>query len=124
MPSLWNMKKNQDSKAGAIDQFIHRYPHLRVAHIHSIILNRARTSAFYPPFATLKSWIKYTTDIYCVKYHSTIIREETRLGCCNNILGTSYQQNSYQYSPSSIKIFNTSDISMLNGVLPLATETE
>ena len=124
MPSLWNMKKNQDSKAGDIDQFIHRYPHLRVAHIHSITLNRARTSAFYPAFATLKSWIKYTTDIYCVKYHSTIIREKTRLGCCNNILGSSYQQNSYQYSPSSDKIFNTSDISMLNGVLPLTTETE
>ena len=76
MPSLWNMKKNQDSKAGAIDQFIHRYPHFRVAHIHSITFNRARTSVSYPPFATLKSWIKYTTDIYYVKYHSTIIREE------------------------------------------------
>ena len=42
-----NMKKNQDSKADDIDQLMHRYPHLRVAYIDNIRLNRAGASAFY-----------------------------------------------------------------------------
>ena len=41
MPSLWNMKKNQYSKAGDTDQFMYRYPHLRVACVYIITLNRA-----------------------------------------------------------------------------------
>jgi callose synthase len=42
-----NMKKNQDSKAEDIDQLMHRYPHLRVAYIDSVRLNRSGASVFY-----------------------------------------------------------------------------
>ena len=40
MPSLLNMKKNQYSKADDIDQLMHCYPHLLVAYIDNIRLNR------------------------------------------------------------------------------------
>ena len=52
MPSLWNMKKNQDSKTDDIDQLMHRYSQPRVVYIDNIILNRAGTSTFYSPYAT------------------------------------------------------------------------
>lgn len=42
-----NMKKNQDSKADDIEQLMHRFPHMRVAYIDSIRLNRAGASLFY-----------------------------------------------------------------------------
>jgi callose synthase len=42
-----NMKKNQDSKADDIDQLMHRYPHLRVAYIDTIRLNRAGADINY-----------------------------------------------------------------------------
>lgn len=41
------MKKNQDRKADDIDQLMHRYPHLRIAYIDSVRLNRAGASLFY-----------------------------------------------------------------------------
>eukprot|EP00562_Extubocellulus_spinifer_P006927 CAMPEP_0178517366 /NCGR_PEP_ID=MMETSP0696-20121128/25651_1 /TAXON_ID=265572 /ORGANISM="Extubocellulus spinifer, Strain CCMP396" /LENGTH=2108 /DNA_ID=CAMNT_0020147789 /DNA_START=313 /DNA_END=6639 /DNA_ORIENTATION=+ len=42
-----NMKKNQDSKADDIDQLMHRFPHMRVAYIDTIRLNRAGASLYY-----------------------------------------------------------------------------
>eukprot|EP00567_Pseudictyota_dubia_P000459 CAMPEP_0197467590 /NCGR_PEP_ID=MMETSP1175-20131217/65644_1 /TAXON_ID=1003142 /ORGANISM="Triceratium dubium, Strain CCMP147" /LENGTH=2205 /DNA_ID=CAMNT_0043003667 /DNA_START=287 /DNA_END=6905 /DNA_ORIENTATION=+ len=42
-----NMKKNQDAKADDIDQLMHRYPHLRIAYIDTVRLNRAGASLFY-----------------------------------------------------------------------------
>jgi len=42
-----NMKKNQDSKADDIDQLMHRFPHLRVAYIDNVRLNREGKSIFY-----------------------------------------------------------------------------
>lgn len=42
-----NMKKNQDPKADDIDQLMHRFPHLRVAYIDEIRLNRAGKSNFF-----------------------------------------------------------------------------
>jgi len=42
-----NMKKNQDSKADDIDQLMHRFPHLRIAYIDSIRLNRAGAAISY-----------------------------------------------------------------------------
>ena len=42
-----NMKRNQDSKADDIDFLMHRYPHLRVAYIDSIRLNRSGASVFF-----------------------------------------------------------------------------
>ena len=50
IPSLWNMKKNQDSKVDTIDQLMHRYPHLRVAYIDTVRLNRTGASTFYSVF--------------------------------------------------------------------------
>ena len=42
-----NMKRNQDSKADDIDALMHRFPHLRIAYIDEIRLNRAGNSVFY-----------------------------------------------------------------------------
>lgn len=42
-----NMKRNQDSKAEDIDELMHRYPHLRIAYIDTIRVNRAGASVFY-----------------------------------------------------------------------------
>lgn len=42
-----NMKKNQDGKADDIDQLMHRFPHLRVAYIDNVRLNRDGKSMFY-----------------------------------------------------------------------------
>uniref|UniRef100_A0A7S1ZKM7 1,3-beta-glucan synthase n=1 Tax=Ditylum brightwellii TaxID=49249 RepID=A0A7S1ZKM7_9STRA len=42
-----NMKKNQDSKAEDIENLMHRFPHLRIAYIDSIRLNRAGAAVFY-----------------------------------------------------------------------------
>lgn len=42
-----NMKRNQDSKADDIDSLMHRYPHLRVAYIDSVRVNRSGASVFY-----------------------------------------------------------------------------
>lgn len=41
------MKKNQDSKAEDIEELLHRYPHLRVAYIDTIRLNRAGAAVSY-----------------------------------------------------------------------------
>lgn len=41
------MKRDQDSKAEDIDNLMHRYPHLRVAYIDSVRLNRTGEMAFY-----------------------------------------------------------------------------
>jgi len=41
------MKKDQDSKAEDIDKLMHRYPHLRIAYIDSVRLNRSGDMAFY-----------------------------------------------------------------------------
>ena len=49
MPSLWNMKKNQDPKADDIYQLMYRYSQPRDVYIDNIILNRAGTSVFYSP---------------------------------------------------------------------------
>jgi len=40
------MKQNQYSNADGIDQLMHSYPHLRVAYIDNIRLNRAGASPF------------------------------------------------------------------------------
>lgn len=42
-----NMKRNQDSKADDIDALMHRFPHLRIAYIDEIRINRAGVSIFY-----------------------------------------------------------------------------
>jgi len=42
-----NMKRNQDPKADDIDALMHRFPHLRVAYIDSIRVNRSGASLFY-----------------------------------------------------------------------------
>ena len=42
-----NMKKNQDSKAEDIENLMHRFPHLRVAYIDSVRLNRAGATDYY-----------------------------------------------------------------------------
>ena len=42
-----NMKRNQDSKADDIEALLHRYPHLRVAYIDNIRINRAGASIMY-----------------------------------------------------------------------------
>mmetsp|Transcript_54913 Transcript_54913/g.164424 ORF Transcript_54913/g.164424 Transcript_54913/m.164424 type:complete len:2150 (-) Transcript_54913:26-6475(-) len=42
-----NMKKNQDRKVDDIDQLMHRYPHLRIAYIDTVRLNRAGAALFY-----------------------------------------------------------------------------
>jgi callose synthase len=42
-----NMKRNQDSKADDIDALLHRYPHLRVAYIDTVRLNRDGAALFY-----------------------------------------------------------------------------
>lgn len=42
-----NMKKNQDSKAEDIENLMHTFPHLRIAYIDCIRLNRAGESIYY-----------------------------------------------------------------------------
>jgi len=42
-----NMKKNQDPKADDIEQLMHHFPHLRVAYIDSVRLDRSGASVFY-----------------------------------------------------------------------------
>ncbi len=42
-----NQKKNQDPKAEDIEDMMHRYPHLRIAYIDSIRVNRAGASVYY-----------------------------------------------------------------------------
>lgn len=42
-----NMKRDQDTKADDIDALMHRYPHMRVAYIDNIRVNRAGASLFY-----------------------------------------------------------------------------
>jgi len=42
-----NMKRNQDPKADDIEQLMHQFPHLRVAYIDNIRLNRSGASLFY-----------------------------------------------------------------------------
>ena len=42
-----NMKRNQDKKADDIDHLMHTYPHLRVAYIDNIRLNRSGSSMYY-----------------------------------------------------------------------------
>jgi len=42
-----NMKRNQDSKADDIDALMHKHPHLRVAYIDTVRLNRDGASLFY-----------------------------------------------------------------------------
>jgi len=41
------MKKNQDPKAGDIEDLMHRFPHMRVSYIDTVRLNRAGASDFY-----------------------------------------------------------------------------
>eukprot|EP00979_Chaetoceros_neogracilis_P015538 scaffold6112_cov265-Chaetoceros_neogracile.AAC.1 len=41
------MKKNQDPKAEDIEELLHRYPHLRIAYIDNIRLNRSGTAVSY-----------------------------------------------------------------------------
>eukprot|EP00804_Cyclotella_cryptica_P006003 CCRYP_000253-RC/>CCRYP_000253-RC protein AED:0.05 eAED:0.05 QI:240/1/1/1/1/1/9/998/2010 len=41
------MKRDQDSKADDIDNLMHRFPHLRIAYIDSVRLNRTGEMAFY-----------------------------------------------------------------------------
>ena len=45
IPSLWNMKKNQDAESDDIDQLMRRYLHLRVAYIDNIGLNHVEEFA-------------------------------------------------------------------------------
>jgi callose synthase len=42
-----SMKRNQDSKADDIEALMHRFPHLRVAYIDNIRVNRSGASVFY-----------------------------------------------------------------------------
>lgn len=42
-----NMKRNQDPKADDIEKLMHRFPHLRIAYIDNIRINRAGASIFY-----------------------------------------------------------------------------
>lgn len=42
-----NMKRDQDPKADDIDALMHRFPHLRIAYIDTVRINRAGTSAYY-----------------------------------------------------------------------------
>jgi callose synthase len=42
-----NMKRNQDPKADDIEALMHRFPHMRVAYIDTIRINRAGASVFY-----------------------------------------------------------------------------
>jgi len=42
-----NMKRNQDSKADDIDDLMHRFPHLRIAYIDTVRLNRDGASLFF-----------------------------------------------------------------------------
>jgi len=41
------MKKNQDPKANDIDDLMHKFPHMRIAYIDSIRLNRSGAADFY-----------------------------------------------------------------------------
>ena len=42
-----NMKRNQDSKADDIEALMHRFPHLRIAYIDNVRINRSGASVFY-----------------------------------------------------------------------------
>ncbi|GMH89989.1 hypothetical protein TL16_g11630, partial [Triparma laevis f. inornata] len=42
-----NMKKNQDGKADDIENLMHRFPHMRVAYIDNVRINRQGESYFY-----------------------------------------------------------------------------
>eukprot|EP00934_Nitzschia_sp_Nitz4_P000520 Nitzschia sp. Nitz4//scaffold35_size145790//494//7179//NITZ4_003001-RA/size145790-augustus-gene-0.108-mRNA-1//1//CDS//3329549037//520//frame0 len=42
-----NMKRNQDPKAEDIEKLMHRFPHLRIAYIDNIRINRSGASNFY-----------------------------------------------------------------------------
>lgn len=42
-----NMRRNQDSKADDIEALMHRFPHLRIAYIDNIRVNRSGASVFY-----------------------------------------------------------------------------
>ena len=42
-----NMKRNQDSKADDIEALMHRFPHLRIAYIDNLSINRSGASVFY-----------------------------------------------------------------------------
>jgi len=42
-----NMKRNQDPKADDIEQLMHQFPHLRVAYIDNMRLNRSGASVFH-----------------------------------------------------------------------------
>lgn len=42
-----NMKRNQDPKADDIEALLHRFPHLRVAYIDNIRINRSGASVYY-----------------------------------------------------------------------------
>ena len=42
-----NMKRNQDHKAEDIEHLMHRYPHMRIAYIDSIRINRSGASNYY-----------------------------------------------------------------------------
>ncbi len=42
-----NQRKNQDPKAEDIEDMMHRFPHLRIAYIDTIRVNRAGASVFY-----------------------------------------------------------------------------
>ncbi len=42
-----NQKKNQDPKAEDIEDMMHRFPHLRIAYIDAIRVNRAGASVYY-----------------------------------------------------------------------------
>ena len=41
------MKKNQDPKAEDIEFLLHTFPHLRIAYIDNIRLNRSGAAVFY-----------------------------------------------------------------------------
>jgi callose synthase len=42
-----NMKRNQDPKADDIEALMHRFPHLRIAYIDNVRVNRSGASVFY-----------------------------------------------------------------------------
>ncbi|KAL7564229.1 hypothetical protein ACA910_012257 [Epithemia clementina (nom. ined.)] len=42
-----NMKRDQDSKADDIEALMHRFPHLRIAYIDNVRLNRSGASIYY-----------------------------------------------------------------------------
>lgn len=42
-----NMKRNQDPKADDIEDLMHKFPHLRIAYIDNVKINRSGASVFY-----------------------------------------------------------------------------